>query len=775
MRPNQVARLSTGVANSLRSNVIIRSLGQAVEECVQNSIDAEASVIFVEVDFSTLEVRVEDNGYGIDRQGLSLVGTRYCTSKLRTMDELHTTGVPTLGFRGEALSSISNTAAVSIQTRPRGQFETFYKVLKNGETVSSGVSSEHRAGCGTTVVLRDFLENDPVRRSSALSSKHKLTLDIKTRVLRVLFVHPGVQLRVTDSSTKAQLLHSMGTGSSLDVIGKTFGPRIQASLQELNHTAGSDASRITVSGYASGYSSGHSSRELQYLYINRRPITCCSLYKLINCFFVAELSVGANLGKDTQPSVTRESGVARQAAVCSPSLGKRGAIRSERIAVGSRAATQHAGMCRLYPIFFINVELPASKYDITYTVDKSHAEFRNQDEVSGVVKQALRMLWRPSAAPLPSHQLPHSPTQDGARGLSRTNSSTQSTLAQVGIPNDRGHHATMANEIEETGYAPCSSELRTGGGSFHSPLHQTTAVHQQLSSPTPFEMPSCAVQPPGTSRQPASSVFWDNDQLLIDRDEMVGLGRSFSLTPSPPSKRSFACLSATNHAEQTLSRRTLHWADAERGIRETDWSTNVAERTGHWTDGSDATEAEFSNLPVADVTGRAATRVIETGPQQLSARQHQHGSPMQVPSSSSALMLPSPSQSYHAPRNQQVDCDANLQIPHESTAAANAQAPFRDATLAQGYGVRSTGLPSIQEGHQASGASEMVRPLATPQRTNGAPVRTCYDEWKVKITAATPGPVLVYHGMWRYLLYDDASTPSSFHVPHPRPLFQYTS
>jgi DNA mismatch repair protein MutL len=500
MEPKQLARLSTSVTQALRSNVIIRSLGQAVEECVQNSLDAKASQIFVEVDLALMGARVEDNGCGIDQQGLHMMGNRYCTSKLRSLEELHTTGVETLGFRGEALSSIAAVAAVSILSRPRCQFETYYKTFKDGQTVSSGISSKHRASCGTTVCIRDFLHTESVGRRHAINSRHKLLHDVKTRILRILFIHPEVHFILSDASNKAELLRSLGTGSSLDIIYKTFGAHLEGAMREIHHEAMSASSRVVVSGYASDSSSGHTSRELQYLYINRRPVSCCSLYKLINCFFVAEISLGTRFGGGKQRGdEEHELEVAPRGAKVSPTAAS---------TCGGVTQPRH-GMCKLYPIFFINVELPATDCDITFNVDKSHAEFRSEHEVSRFVKQALQSLWRSKAEP---EIIPREDPRDGGALPNKNTFSNQvrrsATLKcnqlskkparSMGI----GKHpfGTRTEELETALLGPVENKFYSkSSGTADYRLHRTSMLLQLTPPGSPLRFPSQVPQVPLTS------------------------------------------------------------------------------------------------------------------------------------------------------------------------------------------------------------------------------------------------------------------------------------
>jgi DNA mismatch repair protein MLH3 len=158
----QVARLSGAIVSQLRSGIVLSDLGQVVSELVCNSLDASATQVHVWLDEGASSIRVEDDGCGISRDDLKLVGERHATSKLHTLAELEA-GVQTLGFRGEALSSLSHISLMEITSRVRGSPHTYSKIMKGPVTMSFGLSSKQRAR-GTTVVVRDIFYNQPVRR-----------------------------------------------------------------------------------------------------------------------------------------------------------------------------------------------------------------------------------------------------------------------------------------------------------------------------------------------------------------------------------------------------------------------------------------------------------------------------------------------------------------------------------------------------------------------------------------------------------------------------------
>ena len=123
-------QLSPQLQSRMRSSTQVTCMGQLCEELVCNSIDAGATLVSVAVDTgSMLSVTVSDNGGAMSVGDVKVVGFRYQTSKLHTMSDLER-GVTTLGFRGEALSSISDLSVLEVTSRASGSFETFTRISK---------------------------------------------------------------------------------------------------------------------------------------------------------------------------------------------------------------------------------------------------------------------------------------------------------------------------------------------------------------------------------------------------------------------------------------------------------------------------------------------------------------------------------------------------------------------------------------------------------------------------------------------------------------------
>lgn len=165
----QIKQLPASLAAKLRAPLVINNLAQAVDELAANSVDAQASVVHILVDLSSLSLTVKDDGHGVDQASFNSLAVRHATSKLQDLRQL-SSGVATLGFKGEAMASMADTSLLQIISKAKGSFETNMKLLKGGKVVKQGLANEQRQKTGTTVCLKEFMFNQPVKRRQYLQS-----------------------------------------------------------------------------------------------------------------------------------------------------------------------------------------------------------------------------------------------------------------------------------------------------------------------------------------------------------------------------------------------------------------------------------------------------------------------------------------------------------------------------------------------------------------------------------------------------------------------------
>ena len=169
MRAQQIQQLPSALSEKLRAPLVVGSLAQALEELAANSVDAQATLVDIHVDLSSLSLTVADDGHGIEQGSFKSLAKRHATSKLQNVTQLDS-GVSTLGFKGEALASIAEVSLLHVISKAKGSFETHLKLLKGGNLVKQGLAREQRQKTGTTVYIKDFMFNQPVRRRQYLQS-----------------------------------------------------------------------------------------------------------------------------------------------------------------------------------------------------------------------------------------------------------------------------------------------------------------------------------------------------------------------------------------------------------------------------------------------------------------------------------------------------------------------------------------------------------------------------------------------------------------------------
>lgn len=190
MESRHIYQLPPDVIGQIAAGEVVERPAAAIKELVENSMDAGATAITVDIREGGLtSFRVADNGYGIRPEDIKLAFARHATSKIRTAEDLY--GVRSLGFRGEALASIAAVAKVQCLTRARGM-DSGISVKNEG-----GMISEIKdAACpeGTTFTVKDLFYNAPVRRKF-LKKPATETAAVSELMARLILSHPAVSFR----------------------------------------------------------------------------------------------------------------------------------------------------------------------------------------------------------------------------------------------------------------------------------------------------------------------------------------------------------------------------------------------------------------------------------------------------------------------------------------------------------------------------------------------------------------------------------------------------
>jgi len=238
-----IKRLSQDVASRIAAGEVIERPASVAKELIENSIDASAREIRVEVrEGGRRLLRVVDDGGGIPREEVELAFERYATSKLRSIEEL--SEISTLGFRGEALPSIAAVSHVTLVTRARGEVTGTLLRLQGGQVAHR---ESRGAAQGTVVTAENLFYNTPARlkfmRSATTESRH-----ISELVTSYAMAYP--ELRFSLLADGRTVFQSGGSGSLYDVLVDVYGLDIAQRMLEIKHAAVGDP-LVTVGGFVS--------------------------------------------------------------------------------------------------------------------------------------------------------------------------------------------------------------------------------------------------------------------------------------------------------------------------------------------------------------------------------------------------------------------------------------------------------------------------------------------------------------------------------------------
>ena len=268
--------------NKIAAGEVIDRPSSVVKELVENSLDAGASRIEVEIEAGGVgKIRVTDDGCGMSEHDVRLAVLRHATSKIRSSDDLFT--VESMGFRGEALPSIASVAKFSLISRQSGN------PLGTRLEISGGQLQdvvECGAEVGTVVLVSDLFFNTPPRlkfmKTAAAESAH-----IHDIVVRLAIARPDVVFRLINNGRTS--LQTPGTGRLADTLSALYGPDTFAQLFAVDHTE----AEIHISGFAARPSIRKGSRQWQTFTVNRRVIGSRMLNRAVDTAYQTLLPNGS--------------------------------------------------------------------------------------------------------------------------------------------------------------------------------------------------------------------------------------------------------------------------------------------------------------------------------------------------------------------------------------------------------------------------------------------------------------------------------------------------
>lgn len=257
----KIVLLDDSTINKIAAGEVIERPASVVKEIVENSIDAGANNITVEIRNGGISyIRVTDNGKGIMQDDMEIAFERHATSKIRSADDLD--DVKSMGFRGEALASIAEIAKVELISKT-AQSDNGYRVLIEGGKVLE--SSEYGCPNGTTITIENLFFNTPVRYKF-LKKDFTESGYIEDVVTRIALVHPEIAIRLVN--TGKTIVQTSGNGDLKSVIYNIYGKDIAENLINIDYTY----ERMRVSGVIGKPVISRSNRTNQLFFVNKRYV-----------------------------------------------------------------------------------------------------------------------------------------------------------------------------------------------------------------------------------------------------------------------------------------------------------------------------------------------------------------------------------------------------------------------------------------------------------------------------------------------------------------------
>ncbi len=269
------------VINKIAAGEVIERPASVMKELMENALDAGATQVDVEIVRGGMQlIAISDNGFGMDRDNALLAIERHATSKIRTAEEVE--AVATLGFRGEALSSICAVSRFTLITRPADQVSGTEIRVAGGK-----LQDVADAGCppGTRFEIRNLFFNVPARRKFLRTESTELA-QIRQLFCVYALAHPETGLSLTSDGRE---LYNLPAGGALaDRIAEIYNPSFFSHLRALDF----EADAVKVTGFAGLPQTGRKDRSDQYIFINGRPASAPVIYHAINEAYHAVLARG---------------------------------------------------------------------------------------------------------------------------------------------------------------------------------------------------------------------------------------------------------------------------------------------------------------------------------------------------------------------------------------------------------------------------------------------------------------------------------------------------
>ena len=366
---NKIKILSDNLANQIAAGEVVERPASVVKELVENSIDAGATRIQVDIELGGRRLmRVSDDGEGMFRDDAILAFERHATSKIKTLEDLST--IRTLGFRGEALASIASVAKVELITKIESDTAGTRVLIEGGKLIDVKDAARNT---GTTLNVRDLFFNTPARRKfmrSEATENYHLTQIIQHYAL----AHPEIALTLTNNGR--EVLRVSPAKDLRERAFQIFGGDL---IESLLPVAGGREFIAKISGFVSAPRERRTSRDAQYFFVNQR--------------FVKDKTIAGGLLE------------------------------------GFRSVLPHG----VYPVAFLFLDIPLEEIDVNVHPAKTEIRFRRSEAVKETIAEAVReALSNAGIVRQPELRLEGKPVNEITRELLITNNKIQNEAQTPG-------------------------------------------------------------------------------------------------------------------------------------------------------------------------------------------------------------------------------------------------------------------------------------------------------------------------------------------------------
>lgn len=273
--------LDENTSNQIAAGEVIERPASVVKELVENSIDAGADSISIEISRGGVKmIRISDNGSGIPADDVPLAFERHGTSKIHSAGDL--SSIRTMGFRGEALPSIASVSKVEMATSDNDSGKGVKMTLEGGDPVEFIEFARER---GTTVTVRQLFFNTPARYKFLKNdtTEARYCTDI---VSRLALAHPDVSFRYVSSGS--EIIRTPGDNSLKNAAYCVYGREIAENISEIEYDDGT----YSIKGFAGNRSISRGNRQYQTIFVNGRYVRSPEVSKAVERAYETEIMKG---------------------------------------------------------------------------------------------------------------------------------------------------------------------------------------------------------------------------------------------------------------------------------------------------------------------------------------------------------------------------------------------------------------------------------------------------------------------------------------------------